>query len=315
MQYRRLGDSDLVVSEIALGSWLTYGDKVTDEHAVDCVHAALDAGITLFDTANVYGRGAAEELLARAFTGIERDRYVLATKVYMPMGRGELGLSAAQVRKQCDASLRRLGTDYIDIYQCHRFDSTTPLAETMGALTELVEAGKVRVTGFSEWTPENIEAALAVPDVTPFRSSQPQYSMLWRRPETAVFPLCAAHGIGQIVYSPLAQGALSGKYRAGEPPPATSRAAGRGTASAMRAFSAEPVRAAVDRLRPLAGAAGLSMPQLALAWVLRRSEVAAAIVGATRPEQIWQNVTASGVTLAPDLIAEIDAVLASAVVG
>ena len=309
MEYRRLGASDLEVSAIGLGSWLTYGDELDYERSRVCIRRALDLGVTLFDTANVYGRGAAESFLADALAGVPRSSYVLATKVFFPMSRTDMGLSAEQVRKQCDGSLERLRTDYIDLYQCHRYDSRTPLEETMGALTELVQAGKVRSLGFSEWTPEQIQASLDLPGGERFVSSQPQYSLLWRAPEARVFPLCSANGIGQVVWSPLGQGVLTGKYRPGEQPPQDSRAE-RTRGRVLGRLYADEALEAVQHLRPVAESAGLTMAQLALAWVLRRGEVAAALVGATRPDQLDENVTAAGVRLSADVLAAIDDALA-----
>ena len=315
MRFRRLGDSDLEVSEIALGSWLTYGDSVGREQTEACTNAAFDAGINFFDTANIYGRGAAEEAWGEILSGHPRDSFVLATKLYFPMRWkqrpwtwNDQGLSAKQVHKQIDGSLKRLRTDYVDLYQCHRYDEATPLEETMGALTEVVEAGKVRYIGFSEWAPEQIQAALDIPDVAKFVSSQPQYSMLWRAPEAEVIPLCERSGISQIVFSPLAQGVLTGKYRPGEQPPAGSRA----THGQIGHLDDETLEA-VQRLRPIAEGAGLSMTQLALAWILRQRNVAAAIVGASRPEQVADNARASGVELGDDVLREIDAALGDAV--
>jgi len=308
MEQRKVGESDLVTSEIALGSWLTYGDRVDRETAADCVRRAYELGISLFDCANVYGRGAAESLLGEVLGDFPRDSYLLATKVYFPMGRGELGLSAAQVRKQCDESLRRFAVDHIDLYQCHRYDTRTPLEETMTALTELVAAGKIRYAGFSEWTPEQITAAFELPGVTRFASSQPEYSILHRAPEEAVFGACEQFGIGNIVYSPLAQGVLTGKYRAGEAPPEGSRAAGRATRGSMGSYAGAEKIAKADQLREVAAAAGLSMTQLALAWALRDPVVSATIVGASRPEQLEESVSASGVTLDAATLAAIDAV-------
>jgi 1-deoxyxylulose-5-phosphate synthase len=309
MEYRRLGASDLEVSAIGLGSWLTYGDELDYERSRACIRRALDLGVTLFDTANVYGRGAAESFLADALAGVPRSSYVLATKVFFPMSRADMGLSAEQVRKQCDGSLERLRTDYIDLYQCHRYDSRTPLEETMGALSELVAAGKVRSLGFSEWTPEQIQASLDLPGGERFVSSQPQYPLLWRAPEARVFPLCSANGIGQVVWSPLGQGVLTGKYRPGEQPPEDSRAE-RTRGRVLGRLYADETLEAVQRLRPVAEAAGLTMAQLALAWVLRRDEVAAALVGATRPDQLDENVAAAGVRLGADVLAAIDGALA-----
>jgi aryl-alcohol dehydrogenase-like predicted oxidoreductase len=314
MDYRPLGNSDLHVSEIALGSWLTYSGGVSPERTKACTRAAFDAGINFFDTANAYGRGAAEETWGEILSDYPRGSFILATKLYWPMADGHAGgLSAAEVRTQIDASLARLRSDYVDLYQCHRFDVATPIEETMEALSEVVRAGKARYIGFSEWTPEQVRAALQVAGAEKFVSSQPQYNMLWRGPEREVFPLCADNGIGQIVWSPLAQGVLTGKYLPGQAPPPDSRAAhpemGQFVAHRLR----EPVLEAVQRLRPVVEQAGLSMAHLALAWVLRREEVAAAIVGATRPEQVSDNAGASGVKLSPDTLAAIDAALGDVV--
>src|SRR5918997_5436434 len=248
MQYRRLGRSDLMISEISLGSWLTYGMSVEAERATACVRRAFEVGINFFDTANVYGRGAAETFLGEVLSGVDRSSYVLATKAYFPVSDTDRGLSAAQIRKQSEASLKRLRTDYVDLYQCHRYDKNTPLEETMEALTELVRSGKARYIGFSEWTVEQIEAALAIPGVERFVSSQPEYSMLWRKAEQ-VIPLCEREGISQIVWSPLAQGALTGKYLPGQQPPTGSRAAGQNSGM-MGRFRDDAVLAAVQRLRP-----------------------------------------------------------------
>jgi aryl-alcohol dehydrogenase-like predicted oxidoreductase len=309
MRYRTLGDSDLEVSEISLGSWLTYSGGVERDQTVACTKAAFDAGITFFDTANVYGTGAAEEAWGEILADYPRDSYVLATKVYFPMSETDRGLSREQIHKQMDASLRRLRVDHVDLYQCHRYDEDTPLEETMAALTEVVEAGKARYIGFSEWSAEQIDAALALPDVAKFVSSQPQYSMLWRRPEAEVMPLSAENGISQIVWSPLAQGVLTGKYLPGEPPPEGSRALSPEMGGFISRLIEEPVLEAVQRLRPIADEAGLTMPQLALAWILRQDNVASAIIGASRPEQVHQNVAASGVTLTDDTLAAIDEAL------
>ncbi|HVL07270.1 MAG TPA: aldo/keto reductase family protein [Acidimicrobiales bacterium] len=312
MQYRRLGSSDLMVSEISLGSWLTYGVGVEAERATACVRRAFEVGINFFDTANVYGRGAAESFLGEVLSGADRSSYVLATKAYFPMSDTDRGLSREQIRKQSEASLKRLRTDYVDLYQCHRYDKNTPLEETMEALTELVRSGKARYIGFSEWTAEQIEAALAVPGVERFVSSQPEYSMLWRKAEQ-VIPLCAREGIGQIVWSPLAQGALTGKYKPGSPPPADSRAASKSMGSMMGRFRDDSVLAAVQRLRPIADDLGLTMAQLALAWVLQEDNVASAITGASRPDQIDDNVAASGVAIDDGVMAMIDEALGDAV--
>jgi aryl-alcohol dehydrogenase-like predicted oxidoreductase len=310
MRYRQLGTSDLTVSEIALGSWLTYGGGVEKARAISCIRTALDLGITLLDTANIYGLGAAETLLGEALAGVPRASYVLATKLFFPMTEADRGLSRAQVHKQLDASLQRLRTDHIDLYQCHRYDPHTPLEETMEALTEVVRQGKVRYLGFSEWPADKIRAALDVPGVERFVSSQPQYSMLWRTPEQAVFPLCRDNGISQIVWSPLAQGVLTGKYVPGSVPPPDSRAASDAMGGFFpREWLQTPVLAAVHRLSELAGDAGLTLAQLALAWVLREAKVAAAIIGATRPEQIRENVVASGKKLDARILHRVDDIL------
>jgi aryl-alcohol dehydrogenase-like predicted oxidoreductase len=309
MRYRRLGSSDLEVSEISLGSWLTYGGGVAREQAEACVAKAFEVGINFIDTANVYSRGAAESLLGEMLIGRPRESYVLGTKVYFPMN-GDHGLSREQIVKQLDLSLLRLRTDYVDLYQCHRYDFETPLEETIGALTEVVRQGKVRYLGFSEWPPDRIQAALDLPRVEKFVSSQPQYSILWREPEREVFPLCAANGISQIVWSPLAQGTLTGKYKPGEPPPAGSRAASRDMGWSMDRFRDDDVLEAVQRLEPIAEGLGITMAQLALAWVLRRPEVAAAIIGASRPEQVEDNAAASGIELDEETLRAIDEAVA-----
>jgi aryl-alcohol dehydrogenase-like predicted oxidoreductase len=306
MEYRKLGSSDLVVSEISLGSWLTYGGGVAREQAEACVRAAFDAGINFIDTANVYSGGRAEELLGEALRDVPRDRYVLATKLYFPMSQHDRGLSAAQVRKQLDGSLRRLRVDHVDLYQCHRYDPETPLEETMEALTEAVRQGKTRYVGFSEWSPDQIRAALALPGAR-FVSSQPQYSILWRAPEAEVFPLCQANGIGQIVWSPLAQGILTGKYRPGAAPPPGSRATSESMGVFIQKRLDDRVLAGVQSLRPIAAELGITLSQLALAWVLRRPEVSSAIIGASRPEQVVENAGASGVKLSADVLRRIDA--------
>ena len=315
MRRRRLGDSDLQVSEIALGSWLTYSGGVERDRAAECTKAAFEAGINFFDTANVYGRGAAESAWGEILREYPRDSFVIATKVYFSMSDTDRGLSAEQIHKQIDASLARLQMDHVDLYQCHRYDSDTPLEETMAALSEVVRAGKARYIGFSEWTPEQIEAALAMEGVEKFVSSQPQYSMLWRAPEREVFGLCAANGISQIVWSPLAQGVLTGKYEPGAAPPPDSRAASEAMGGFIGGFLRDEVLEAVQRLRPIAADAGLTMSQLALAWVLREENVAAAIIGASRPEQVLENAAASGVRLGADRLAAIDEALADLLAG
>jgi 1-deoxyxylulose-5-phosphate synthase len=316
MRYRQLGDSDLNVSEISLGSWLTYGGGVGDEAARACVDEAFAVGINFIDTANVYARGGAEDFLGDMLQSRPRDSYVLATKLYFPMddtGTNQ-GLSRAQVEKQIDDSLRRLRTDYVDLYQCHRYDRNTPLEETMAALTDVVNAGKARYIGFSEWSAAQIRAALDLSreqGYAKFVSSQPQYSMLHRDPEREIFPLCKAEGISQIVWSPLAQGALTGKYKPGAPPPEGSRATSRQMGSMMSNWLEEDVLETVQRLVPVSERLGLTMAQLALAWVLREENVASAIVGASRPEQVRDNASASGIELDAATLAEIDSILGS----
>jgi len=305
MRYRRLGSSDLEISEVSLGSWLTYGGGVDRAQAEACVARAFEVGINFIDTANVYARGAAESFLGEVLAGRPRDSYILGTKLFWPMN-GDRGLSREQVLKQLDLSLLRLKTEYVDLYQCHRYDHDTPLEETMEALTEVVRQGKVRYLGFSEWPADRIEAALELPNVEQFVSSQPQYSILWREPEREVFTLCAANGISQIVWSPLAQGALTGKYKPGEAPPPGTRAASQDMGWAMDRFRDDDVLEAVQRLRPIADGLGITMAQLALAWVLRRPEVACAIVGASRPEQVEENAAASGIELDDETLRAID---------
>jgi aryl-alcohol dehydrogenase-like predicted oxidoreductase len=311
VNYRQLGNSDLKVSEISLGSWLTYSGGIEFDTTRACTDAAFDAGINFFDTANLYGRGAAEEAWGEILSERPRDSYILATKVHGQMSDDpeDKGLSAAQIAKQIDASLGRLKTDYVDIYQAHRFDVETPIEETLEALQAVVEQGKARYLGFSEWTPGQIQAAVDIAGPDLFVSSQPQYSMLWQAPEAEVFPLCAKYDITQIVWSPLAQGVLTGKYRPGEPLPADSRAANDSMSRMMHMVLNDDTVAAVDRLRPIAEDLGLTVAVMALAWVLRRAEVSAAIVGASRPEQVHANVAASGVTLDDSTLEAIDLAL------
>ncbi len=313
MQYRKLGDSDLIVSEIAFGSWLTTSGGVEKDRAIACVHRALNLGITLIDTANAYGRGIAETVLGEALAGIPRKDYVLATKVYFPMSKTDRGLSAAQITKQLDASLERLRVDHVDLYQCHRYDNETPLEETMTALSDAVRAGKTRYIGFSEWPADKIEAARAMPDVEKFVSSQPQYSLLHQTPDQAVIPLCARSGISQIVWSPLAQGVLTGKYLPGAEVPADSRAADPTMGSAFNKSWLQPnVLAAVQSLKPLAAQVNLTLAQFALAWVLREPNVAAAIIGASKPGQVDENATASGANVPAELFAEAERIIGAA---
>jgi aryl-alcohol dehydrogenase-like predicted oxidoreductase len=312
MEYRQLGSSDLRVSEISLGSWLTYGAGVEAEKARACIDRAFDLGINFIDTANIYGRGAAESFLGGALSGRPRDSYLLATKLFFPMTDADRGLSRAQVEKQLDASLRRLRTDHVDLYQCHRYDTETPLEETMEALTRAVESGKVRYIGFSEWPIEGIRAALDMPGVAKFVSSQPQYSLVWRGPEREVIPLCAANQISQIVWSPLAQGVLTGKYDPDAPPPPGTRATSEEMGGWMDRLLQRPLLKAVQRLKSVADQAGLTLPQFALAWVLREANVASAIVGASRPEQVEENAAASGARVDPALFVLAEHIIADA---
>ncbi|MDQ3378335.1 MAG: aldo/keto reductase family protein [Actinomycetota bacterium] len=311
MEYRRLGGSGVKVSEISLGSWLTYGGSVAEQQATACVHRAYDLGINFFDTANVYVRGAAEEIVGNALKGFERDSYFLATKVYFPMGEGpnDRGLSRKHVTEQCHASLRRLGVEYVDLYQCHRYDEGTPLEETMRALDDLVRQGKVLYVGVSEWTAEQIGEALRIAkemNLDRIVSNQPRYNMIQRRIEAEVVPLSEREGVGQVVFSPLAQGILTGKYHPGEAPEQGTRAADPESNRFMRQLMNEDVLSAADGLRAVASDAGLTMPQLALAWVLRQENVSSAIIGASRPEQVEDNAAASGVELPPDALDRID---------
>jgi aryl-alcohol dehydrogenase-like predicted oxidoreductase len=313
MKFRQLGSSDLNVSVISLGSWLTYGVGVERDSATACVNRSFELGINFIDTANVYGQGAAESFLGEALAGRKRDSYVLATKVFGQMSDTDQGLSAEQIAKQMDASLARLKTDYVDLYQCHRYDPNTPLEETMEALTKVVKQGKARYIGFSEWSPQNIQDALDMvgSGVEKFVSSQPQYSLLYRRPEAKVIPLCAANGISQIVWSPLAQGVLSGKYLPGAKPLADSRASSESMSGAIQRWMEEPVLEAVQKLKPLAEQAGCSLAQFALAWVLREPNVASAIVGASRPSQLDDNAAAADLTIDPALFAKAEEIAAS----
>jgi 1-deoxyxylulose-5-phosphate synthase len=310
LKYRKLGASDLEVSTISLGSWLTFGVGVEADRTRACVDRAFELGINFIDTANVYGRGAAETVLGETLSARSRDSYILATKVFFPMSETDKGLSRAQILKQMDASLQRLRVDHVDLYQCHRYDPATPLEETMEALSEVVRAGKARYIGFSEWSPEQIEAAFALPGVERFVSSQPQYSLLYRRPEEKVIPISAANGVSQIVWSPLAQGVLSGKYAPGAKPPADSRAASETMGAMMQTWLQDDILKAVQKLKPLAEEAGCTLSQFALAWVLREPNVASAIVGASRPEQVDDNAAAADLTVDPALFAKAEAIVA-----
>jgi aryl-alcohol dehydrogenase-like predicted oxidoreductase len=314
MEYCRLGNGPLEVSRLSFGTWLTVAGGIAQEQAKRCIHAALDLGITLFDTANEYGAGEAERNLGVALKGYPRTQYMIATKLFFPVGEEpDKGLSAAQIEKQLDRSLQRMGVDFIDLYYCHRYDKETPLEETITALDRAVQSGKVRAIGFSEWTGEQIDAAAAIAGasgLTPFCASQPQYSMLWRKPEKDVFAACARHGIGNVVFSPLAHGVLTGKYAPGQPPPAGSRAAdpqmNRYMETAGRHYRSDYLLESVEKLQPIAADLGLTMGQMALAWVLRRPEVTSAIIGASRPEQIADNVKAVGVALPEEVLQQID---------
>ncbi len=309
MKYRQLGNSDLQISEISLGSWLTYSGGIEQERAAECVQRAFEVGINFFDTANIYGKGVAETFLGEVLQNRPRESYILATKLYFPMTEEDFGLSRVQIHKQLNDSLKRLKTDYVDLYQCHRYDENTPLEETMIALSEVVQEGKARYIGFSEWNKEQIRAAIEMTGMEKFVSSQPQYSMLWREPEAEVFPLCAANGIGQIVWSPLGQGVLTGKYKAGQPIPQDSRAANDKMNVFIDRLLTPEILAAVGKLKPIAASENLSMAQLALAWVLRDERVSSAIIGATKPEQVSDNAAASGVDLSAETLAAIDKIL------
>src|SRR5580692_12191776 len=310
MKYRKLGASDLNVSEISLGSWLTFGVGVERDQAAACVEKAFALGINFIDTANVYGRGAAESFLGEVLDSRARDSYVLATKVFFPMSAADQGLSAVQLFKQIDASLSRLKVDYVDLYQCHRYDAETPLEETMQALSDVVRQGKARYIGFSEWSPKQIEAAFAIPGVEKFVSSQPQYSLLWRKPEEKVIPLCAKNGVSQIVWSPLAQGVLSGKYLPGAKIPDDTRASSDSMGNFIKSWLQPPVLEAVQKLKPLAKEANCTLSQFALAWVLREPNVASTIVGASRPAQLEENAAASGLAIDPELFRQAESIVA-----
>src|ERR1700749_580056 len=310
MKLRKLGASDLNVSEISLGSWLTYGTATDRAKAQACVDRAFDNGINFIDTANVYGRGLAESFLGEALAKRKRDSYVLATKLWGDMGGGNQGLSRGQVEKQLEDSLKRLRTDYVDLYQCHRYDPNTPLDETMEALTRAKQSGKVRWIGFSEWSPDQIEASIALKGVEHFVSSQPQYSLLYRRIGKKVIPISAANGISQIVWSPIAQGVLSGKYLPGHKVPDHTRASSDAMGGFIKSWLETPVLEAVQKRKPLAAEAGCTLTQFALAWVLREPNDASAIVGASRPEQLDENCGASGLEIDPTLFAKAESIVA-----
>jgi aryl-alcohol dehydrogenase-like predicted oxidoreductase len=316
MEYRHLGRSGLIVSEIAYGNWLTHGSQVEEDAAVSCVRAALDAGITTFDTADTYAQTRAESVLGRALKGERREGLEIFTKVFWPTGpgRNDRGLSRKHIRESIDNSLRRLQTDRVDLYQAHRYDRFTPLEETMEAFADVVHSGKAHYIGVSEWTADQIRRAHALARELriPLVSNQPQYSALWRIIEGEVVPACEELGIGQVVFSPIAQGVLTGKYRPGQQPPEGSRATDEkgGGASIIARYMRDEVLERVQQLQPLAADVGLSLAQLAVAWVLQNPNVSAAIVGASRPEQVAENVKASGVRLDADLMARIEEILA-----
>jgi aryl-alcohol dehydrogenase-like predicted oxidoreductase len=314
MEHRHLGRSGLLVSEISYGNWLTHGSQVEEEQAIACVQAALDNGITTFDTADVYARTKAEAVLGRALHGQRREGLEIFTKVFWPTGRGpnNCGLSRKHILEAINGSLRRLQTDYVDLYQAHRYDHTTPLEETMLAFADVVRAGKALYIGVSEWRAEEIRAAKALADElhVPLVSNQPQYNMLWRVIEAEVVPTCEELGLSQVVWSPIAQGALTGKYKPGEQPPDGSRATDdSGGANMIKRWLDDDILGRVQQLVPIAESLGLSMAQLAIAWVLQNDNVASAIVGASRPEQVVDNAKASGVKLEAAVLKQIDDVL------
>ncbi len=314
MRYRPLGRWGVKVSAVGLGSWLTYGGAVEEETARACIVRAYERGITFFDTANVYARGRAEEVVGRAIADLRRESIVLATKVFFPMGEGpnDGGLSRKHIVEQCHLSLRRLGVAYIDLYQCHRYDGSTPLEETVSAMNDLVHAGKILYWGVSEWNADQIGAAVVLARARGWAepvSNQPQYSALWRRVEERVLPACAAYGLGNVVWSPLAMGILTGKYTDAKKPPTGSRAAGN-AADMMEDYFTQSVLDAVAKLAPLAKEAGTTMGQLALAWCLRRPEISSVIVGATKAEHVDDNAAAADLTFDASLFERMDAILA-----
>jgi aryl-alcohol dehydrogenase-like predicted oxidoreductase len=313
MQYRQLGRWGVKVSVIGLGSWLTYGRAVEEDVARTCIRRAYERGVTFFDTANVYARGRSEEMVGRAVAEFPRDSVVLATKVFFPMGDGpnDRGLSRKHVTEQLHHSLRRLGTDYIDLYQCHRYDRATPLEETCSVMNDLVRAGKILYWGVSEWNADQIGAAVLLCRARGWSepvSNQPQYSALWRRIEERILPACAQYGLGNVVWSPLAMGVLTGKYATIKDPPRGSRAAG-SELDMMEDYFKQPILDAVQRAVPLSKEAGCTFSQLALAWCLRRPEISSTIVGATRPEQVDDNAAAGSLTIDPGIFARMDEIL------
>jgi aryl-alcohol dehydrogenase-like predicted oxidoreductase len=319
MEYRYLGHSGLKISELTYGNWLTHGSQVENETATECVRAALDVGITSFDTADAYANTIAEEVLGDALAGERRESLEIFTKVFWKTGPGgpnDVGLSRKHILESINGSLRRLRTDYVDVYQAHRYDPETPLEETMRAFADVVRSGKALYIGVSEWTADQIRAGHAMATDLGFQliSNQPQYSMLWRVIEAEIEPTCRELGVSQIVFSPLAQGVLSGKYQPGQTPPAGSRATDeKGGSDTIARFMKDDLLTRVQALKPIAEDAGLSSAQLALAWVLQNDNVAAAIIGASRPEQLKENVVAAGVRLEPELMTRIDEVLGDVV--
>ncbi len=314
MRYRTLGRWGVSVSTVGLGSWLTYGGAVEEATARACIVRAYERGITFFDTANVYARGRSEEVVGRALADFRRESIVLATKVYFPMGDGpnDRGLSRKHVTEQCHLSLRRLGVDYIDLYQCHRYDRATPLEETVSVMNDLVRAGKILYWGTSEWNADQIAGAVTLARARGWAepvSNQPQYSAIWRRVEERVLPTCGRFGLGNVVWSPLAMGILTGKYADADAPPSGTRAAG-SSADMMEDYFKQPVLDAVQRVRPLADEADTSLACLALAWCLRRPEVSSVIVGATRAQHVDDNVAAADLDVDPSIFARMDAILA-----
>jgi aryl-alcohol dehydrogenase-like predicted oxidoreductase len=319
MEYRHLGSSGLMVSEIAYGNWVTHGSQVAEDAAAACVRAALDQGITTFDTADAYAGGRAEEVLGRALHGVRRESVEICTKLFWPTGPGpnDRGLSRKHIVESVHASLRRLGTDYLDLYQAHRYDVETPLEETLRAFDDLIRAGKVLYVGVSEWRAEEIEAAVRLArelGLNRIVSNQPQYNMLWRVIEAEVLPVCEREGIGQLAFSPIAQGVLTGKYLPGSPPPADSRATDASGGSFIKRWLRDPVLEAVQQLKAISDELSITLAQLAVAWTLRTPAVSAAIVGATRPEQVAENAAASGVHLDETLLAKIDAILGDLII-
>jgi aryl-alcohol dehydrogenase-like predicted oxidoreductase len=319
MEHRHLGRSGLKVSEIAYGNWVTHGSQVEEDAALACVAAARDEGITTFDTADVYAMTKAESILGKALHGVRRESVEICTKVFWPTGDGanDRGLSRKHIMESAAASLRRLQTDYIDLYQAHRYDHETPLEETLRAFDDLVRQGKVLYVGVSEWRAEEIEAALRIADqmgLDRIISNQPQYNMIWRVIESEVIPLSLSEGIGQIVWSPIAQGVLTGKYLPGAAPPAGSRATDERGSGFVTSYLTEDILTRVQQLKPVAEQAGLSMAQLAVAWTLQNPAISAAIIGATRPEQVRENARASGVRLDPEVLKQVDAILGDQIV-